>query len=76
MKIDIRVARALCRFQDGSFEPFLDYLRALRAEAMEMMVATNDTEGSIRQYQGRARAIGELLANIESAPQTLKKLES
>lgn len=74
MKIDSRMARCLCRLQEPDFAAFHDYLRALRDDALNLLIEVS-ADTSMRQYQGRVRALNDVLRDIEKAREILKKLE-
>lgn len=76
MKPDVRVLKCLCQLQEPGFEPLLEWLRHERGRQMELMVSLNDEAATqLHQLQGRARALGDLLMQIDTAREMLHKLE-
>ena len=76
MKPDVRVLKCLCKLQEPGFEPLLEWLQQERQHCMEVMVATNDESALMMyRYQGRARALGDILTLVDNARETLTKLE-
>jgi hypothetical protein len=75
MKPDVRVLKCLRRLQEPEFAPLLEGLQVERQRQLELLAATNGEAMCLYQLQGRARALGDLLRMIETATETLTKLE-
>lgn len=75
MRIDERVARCLSHLRAQEFEPLLMYFKSKRLETLENMAQTSD-EKLIFKFQGEAKALAELIENIEKSETLIAKLKA
>ena len=73
--ITVPVAQALYRIKvSPEFEELRSFLRQLHADSLELLQSIQD-ERQLRQEQGRAQALRDLLERIENSGDTLARLD-
>ena len=73
--VTVPVAQALYRIKMSSeFSELRGFLRQLHADSLELLQSIQD-ERQLRQEQGRAQALRDLLERIEGSGDTLARLD-
>ena len=73
--VTVPVAQALYRIKmSPEFEELRSFLRQLHADSLELLQSIQD-ERQLRQEQGRAQALRDLLERIENSGDTLTRLD-
>lgn len=75
MKLDEKVIRCFTQLRSPEMQPLMEYLAALRLEALEMMGQVTDVD-KIYRLQGKAGAIREILELVESAEVVIAKMNA
>lgn len=73
-QFDERVARCFGNLRATEFTPLLEYLKAERQAALELLIKVIDVE-QIYRLQGRVVALGEILQKVEGADALIAKLK-
>lgn len=73
--VTVPVAQALYRIKmSAEFSELRGFLRQLHADSLELLQSIQD-ERQLRQEQGRAQALRDLLERIEGSGDTLARLD-
>lgn len=75
MKIDEKVVRCFSHLRAPEFAPFLEYLKAEKQQALEMMAQVTDVD-KIYRLQGKAGAVGDLISYVENAEALIAKFSA
>ena len=73
MRIDEQTARCFSHLRAPEFAAFLEYARAKRQAALEILAQVSEPE-KIYRLQGEAGVWAEILSNVESAEALIAKL--
>lgn len=75
MRIDEHVARCFSHLRAQEFEPLRAYLKSKRLETLENLAQTSD-EKLMLKFQGEAKALAELIENIEKSEALIAKMKA
>ena len=74
MKINEQLARCFGTLRAPELAPYLEYLKAEKQEALELMAQVVDLD-KIYRLQGRVASLGELIQLIEGAEALIAKMK-